>query len=126
MRSSFFFVNFNRRFAESIMPPIQIFIFVIVVFASTFGDFCLKKATSFDIIFYNWYFWGGMANYLIQAFCWTSLYKYMDFSVLGIYYSLGMLVLAVIIGVFYFGESISIYRIAGIILGLIAIFLLNK
>jgi len=90
------------------------------------GDTLLRLAGA-GVKFIDWkLFLLGLLVYAATAFSWFFVLKYLKFSTVGIYYSLSSLFFLVIIGHFYFKESLSIYEIFGILLGVISIILLNK
>lgn len=98
-------------------------VIVLVSIFSILADIILKKAADnnnyiFLII--------GCGLYVLDAFFWFIAYKYSKFSTVGILYSLSVVFLSVLTGIFYFKERINIVEVIGLVLGFVSIILLSR
>lgn len=89
------------------------------------ADYFLKLAGQKDQ-FLNRDFFLGMTLYASTAFVWLFVLKYVKFSVANLFYSLFTIILAVLIGVFRFKESLNLLEMAGIGMAFISIILLGR
>jgi drug/metabolite transporter (DMT)-like permease len=97
-------------------------IFFVSIF-SLFADVVLKKAAdknSYLLLA------AGCILYMLDGILWFVAYKYSKFSTVAIVYSIFIILLSVLIGIFYFKEKINSVEIIGIVLGFASIFLLSR
>jgi multidrug transporter EmrE-like cation transporter len=73
----------------------------------------------------NIYLWLGMACYGISVFLWMIVLSKVDVSYAYPFLSIGY-VIAAIIGYTFLGESLSIVRLAGIVVICIGVFLISR
>lgn len=90
------------------------------------GDSFLKKANDHTARFLNRDFFLGLAVYAITAFLWVFIYRMTKFSLSGVVYSILGMVVFVIIGVFMFGEKLSVIEYVGIGMALSSMILLAR
>lgn len=110
------------------MNPVTISLLTIVGLAliGVGGDTLLRLAGA-GAKFIDWkFFILGLLVYASTAIGWFFVLKYIKFSTVGVYYSLASLLFLVIIGHFYFKETLSAREIFGMVLGVVSIILLNK
>jgi small multidrug resistance pump len=90
------------------------------------GDYFLKKASLQDYPVKTGAFAIGFTVYAATAFGWLFVMRYLKLGTIGVVYSMSLIVLLTLTGVFVFGESINKYEILGIILALTALVLLIR
>jgi small multidrug resistance pump len=90
------------------------------------GDYFLKRASLQDCPVQTGSFAIGFTVYASTAFGWLFVMRYMKLGTIGVVYSMSLIVLLTLTGVFVFGESINRYEILGIILALAALVLLIR
>lgn len=78
------------------------------------GDSFLKKANEHSLRFANKDFLIGLIVYIITAFLWVFIYKMTKFSLSGVVYSILGMVVFVLVGIFVFGEKLSILEYVGV------------
>ena len=97
-----------------------------VTLITVVGDSLLKKAGG-DASYINWkYFFLGLCIYLLTGFLWFFIYKYAKFSISAAVYGVIMTLVFVLVGVFYFKESLRPLEICGILLAITSVFLLSR
>src|SRR5262245_38406418 len=90
------------------------------------GDYFLKKASLQDYPVKTGAFAVGFTVYASTAFGWLFVMRYLKLGTIGVVYSMSLIVLLTLTGVFLFDESINKYEILGIILALAALALLIR
>lgn len=90
---------------------------------SLLADVVLKRAADVNNMFLLVL---GCGLYVLDAIFWFYAYKYSKFSTVGVNYSLIILLLSVLIGIFVFKEKINTQEVVGIVLGILAIIFLSK
>lgn len=90
------------------------------------GDWFIKLASTESRPLLNRFFAAGCAIYLLGTFGWVFVMPHMKLASIGVIYSLAIVVLMALLGVFAFGESINRYEMAGLGFGVIAIILLGR
>lgn len=90
------------------------------------GDWFIKLASTESRPILNRWFGAGCVMYLLGTFGWVFVMPHMKLAAIGVVYSLAIVVLMALLGVFVFGESINRYEVAGLGLGIIAIVLLGR
>ncbi|MBI5893983.1 MAG: EamA family transporter [Deltaproteobacteria bacterium] len=95
-------------------------------FITILGDYFLKIASSQDKPLETKYFFIGFLIYSATTFVWLYLMKYLKLSAIGVIYSISMLILLTLLGVFFFNESLNHYEFAGIIFAVASIVLLAR
>lgn len=68
----------------------------------------------------------GFVIYALTAFGWFFVIKYNKLSTLGVFYAISTIIFLLIVGVFYFKESLNSYEIIGIVLAIISLILLGR
>lgn len=68
----------------------------------------------------------GTLIYVFTAFLWFEIYKSNKISTVNIMYSLTLMLMSVIIGVFYFREKLTGQEIIGMMFAIVAVFLLSR
>lgn len=99
-------------------------IFLLTVFTSI-GDSYLKKAgqtKSANLAFLGF----GLLVYLITGLIWFLIYKHVKFSAVGTVYGVCTALVFVVVGVFYFRESLKPSEIIGIVLAISSLILLSR
>jgi undecaprenyl phosphate-alpha-L-ara4N flippase subunit ArnF len=110
------------------MNPVIISLLAIVGLAlvGVGGDTLLRLAGA-GVKFIDWkFFILGLIVYASTAIGWFFALKYIKFSTVGVYYSLASLLFLIIIGHFYFKETLSPREIFGMVLGVASIILLRN
>jgi drug/metabolite transporter (DMT)-like permease len=90
------------------------------------GDYFIKLASLESRQLMNRWFGAGCAMYLLSTVGWVFVMPHMKLAVIGVVYSLSVVILMALLGVCVFGESITRYEVAGLFLGASAILLLGK
>lgn len=102
---------------------------LIVIGLSLFGilgDYFLKLAGNKDV-YVNYKFLSlGIFVYGMLAVGWFFALKYIKMSTIGVPYSLTIIIALALMGYFLFNESLNIYEIMGIVIGIISILLLYR
>jgi len=100
-------------------------IFILVLITTTYGDMMLKKASSEPSFFLSPSFGIGVGIYILQAFFWTMMYKYMEFGTMAVVYSVGLVIFSVLTGMWFFHESLTLVKGVGISLALLSLILMS-
>ncbi len=91
------------------------------------GDYFIKLSGSKPGYFIDLNsFWLGLILYIFSAVGWFFVMKNVKLSTVGIVYGITTSILLVIIGIFYFKETLNAYELAGVGLGLISLILLTR
>ena len=90
------------------------------------GDWFIKYASMEIRPILNRWFGAGCAMYLLGTFGWVFVMPHMKLATIGVVYSLSIVVLMALLGVFAFGETINRYEVAGLGLGVVSIILLGR
>ncbi len=101
------------------------FLAIILAFVGVVGDFFIKLAGLHKTMEIKW-FSVGLIIYALTAFGWFFAIKHIKLSTLGVIYAVSTVLFLVIIGVFYFKESLNAYEILGVAIGVISIVLLGR
>ena len=100
-------------------------IFAIVLLTTVYGDMMLKKASMTPSFFTSYEFLIGMGIYILEAILWTMMYRYMEFGVMSVIYSVGLVMLSVLLGMVVFHEPLTLVKGIGITLALLSLILMN-
>lgn len=73
----------------------------------------------------NLYIWGGLGSYVISVFVWLIVLSKVEVSFAYPFLSIGYIVTA-IIGFYFLGESLSIYKVSGISIICLGIIILSR
>lgn len=103
-----------------------LFIVIIIAVVTVVGDYFIKLASMESRQLANRWFGVGCVMYLLSTVGWVFVMPHMKLAVIGVIYSLSVVILMALLGVCVFGESISGQEVAGLILGASAILLLGK
>lgn len=77
--------------------------------------------------FIDWkFFLLGFIVYASTAIGWFFVMKHLKFATIGVFFGVSSLVFLALVGHFYFKETLNIYEIFGIALGIFSIILLGK
>jgi multidrug transporter EmrE-like cation transporter len=90
------------------------------------GDYFLKLASQQASPLRSSWFYIGFAVYASTAFGWVIVMKHLKLAVVGVVYSVAMIVLLTAVGAIGFGESLGPREIAGVILAVASIVLLMR
>jgi multidrug transporter EmrE-like cation transporter len=90
------------------------------------GDYFLKLASQQASPLRSGWFYIGFAVYASTAFGWVIVMKHLKLAVVGVVYSVAMIVLLTAVGAIGFGESLGPREIAGVILAVASIVLLMR
>ena len=90
------------------------------------GDYFLKLASQQASPLRSGWFYVGFAVYASTAFGWVIVMKHLKLAVVGVVYSVAMIVLLTAVGSIGFGESLGPREIAGVILAVASIVLLMR
>ena len=90
------------------------------------GDYFLKLASQQASPLRSGWFYIGFAVYASTAFGWVIVMKHLKLAVVGVVYSVAMIVLLTAVGAIGFGESLGPRDIAGVILAVASIVLLMR
>ena len=90
------------------------------------GDYFLKLASQQAAPLRSGWFYIGFAVYASTAFGWVMVMKHLKLAVVGVVYSVAMIVLLTAVGAIGFGESLGPREIAGVILAVASIVLLMR
>jgi len=90
------------------------------------GDYFLKLASQQASPLHSGWFYVGFAVYASTAFGWVIVMKHLKLAVVGVVYSVAMIVLLTAVGAIGFGESLGPREIAGVILAVASIVLLMR
>ena len=90
------------------------------------GDYFLKLASSREQPLRAGWFYLGFALYASTAFGWVYVMRHLKLATISVLYSVSMVLLLTAIGVGVFGESLSRYEVAGIIMAVASLVLLMR
>ncbi len=91
-----------------------------------FGDFFIKiSGNSGKFVIWK-YLILGILIYGLSAFGWFLIMKNSKLSILGAVNSVFTVLFLVLLGVFYFKDSLSVWEIIGLILGFSSLIILGK
>ena len=103
---------------------------ILLIIASTLlitvGDSALKKAGELKYPFESYMFFAGLATYVIDAFLWVFILKYIKFSTSGAIYSIMLAVVTVLFGIFLFKENLTKAEYLGLFLAMVSLGLLGR
>lgn len=102
---------------------------LIVIGLSLFGilgDYFLKLAGNKEVYVDYRFLSLGIFIYAILAVGWFFALKYLKLSTIGVPYSLTIIIALAVMGYFLFNESLNIYELIGIVIGIISILLLYR
>lgn len=88
----------------------------------TIGDIILKEWVGTT---YKTFYWLGIALYLVSMNLLAHSYKYEDIAVASMVMVIFNVLTLTLVGYFIFKENITPYEISGIVLGIIALILLE-
>lgn len=99
---------------------------VVLALVGVAGDFLIKLAGS-GKKFVDWrWLMLGLLVYASTAFGWFFVMKNIRLTTLGVYYSVATVLFLVLVGVFYFQESINTYEIIGIAMAIGSLIILGR
>lgn len=108
---------------------IKILLVVLGIIASTLAQIMLKKSGQFgflkDFNFFKFFILGGFF-YVISFGLYAYLLKIFDLSKISPIMTVGTMLFVIVAGMMFFRETISLRQGLGVLLGIIAIFLIAK
>jgi drug/metabolite transporter (DMT)-like permease len=103
-----------------------IFLIIGMALIGVIGDFFIKiSGDGPTYISWKWFIL-GFTIYALTAVGWFFAFKHVKVSTLGVFYALSTVLFLVMLGVFYFKESLNSYEIAGVGAAVVAIILLGR
>jgi drug/metabolite transporter (DMT)-like permease len=90
------------------------------------GDYFLKRASARPAPLATWTFLVGLVLYASTAFAWVYVMQQLKLATIGVIYSVSMVLLLALMGVLFFGETLSRSEILGIILAIASLILLAR
>ena len=111
------------------MEKIVIVSLIVIVFLAlvgVLGDYFIKRASQENRFIVSFWFYLGLIVYALVAFGWVFAMKHVKLSTLGVFYALTTVIALTLLGVFYFGEKLNNYEVAGIITAIVSILLLGR
>lgn len=99
---------------------------IVILLLTIVADFLLKKAANMDGLSGWKFLLTSAVIYFVSAIGWFYIYKNTKFITLGTFYSLGHLMLTVLIGVIIFKEKINLMEGIGLLFGVVSVFLLLR
>ena len=90
------------------------------------GDYFLKLASQHATPLRSVSFYVGFVVYASTAFGWVFVMQHLKLAVVGVVYSVSMIILLTAIGTFVFKESLGPREIAGLILAIASLCLLTR
>lgn len=106
--------------------PIAILVTLAFSVVGVIGDYLLKRASEQPSPLRSGWFALGFAVYASTAFGWVFVMRHLKLATLGVVYSVSMIVLLTAIGVVAFREPLHAQEVAGLVLAVIALFLLIR
>ena len=103
-------------------------IFVTIGFSAVgaLGDYFLKLASQHQTPLRNLWFYVGFAVYASTAFGWVFVMQHLKLAVVGVVYSVSMIVLLTAIGTFVFREALGPRELVGLVLAIASLYLLTR
>jgi small multidrug resistance pump len=105
---------------------IGIILTVFLSLVGVIGDFFIKLSGGGAKYIDYRYFVIGFVVYAITAFGWFFAMKNVKLATLGVFYAISTIIFLLIVGVFYFKESLNYYEIIGIIMAIVSLILLGR
>jgi small multidrug resistance pump len=90
------------------------------------GDYFLKLASTHEHSVKTKAFYIGFVVYASTAFGWVFVMKHLKLATVGVVYSISMVLLLTAIGIVLFGESLTYYEIAGLVMAIASLMLLVR
>lgn len=104
------------------MNQLPLFLVVLAGIILTIGDIILKEWVTTS---YKSFYWTGIAFYLISMNLLAHSYKYENIAIASLLMVLFNVITLTLVSYFIFKEPLSLYEFSGIILGIMAIILLE-
>lgn len=104
--------------------PLLIVIFLSLV--GVVGDFFIKLAGSGTKFMDVKWFVLGFVIYGLTAFGWFYVMKDVKLATLGVFYAISTIIFLIIVGVFYFKETLNVYEVIGISLAIVSLIILAR
>src|SRR5215831_8194092 len=80
------------------------------------GDYFLKLASTREQPLQTGWFYLGFAIYASTAFGWVFVMRLLKLATISVLYSVSLVLLLTAVGVVLFGESLSYFELAGVVL----------
>ncbi len=80
---------------------------------------------SLGIMITNLWLWGAMISYAVSILLWIVVLSKVEVSFAYPFLSIGYVV-AALVGYYFFGESLSLIRVAGIIIICVGVYLISR
>ena len=97
---------------------------IILAIVCSVGDALFKKASEHESPYLTWWFLVGSVIYGLCGFSWVVVLKTNKLAVAGLVFSVAWSLALIALGILMFRETLSPREIAGLALGLGAIYLL--
>ena len=113
---------------DSGMETKSLAVLVTVAFSlvGVLGDYFLKRASADANSLRTTAFYVGFAVYASTAFGWVFVMKHLKLATIGVVYSVSMVLCLTAVGVVLFGESLSAYEVAGLVMAIASLILLVR
>jgi small multidrug resistance pump len=90
------------------------------------GDYFLKLASQHEAPLRSLWFYVGFAVYASTAFGWVFVMQHLKLAIVGVVYSVAMIILLTAVGTFVFREALGPREVAGLILAIASLYLLTR
>lgn len=97
-----------------------------IVILTLLGDYCIKIASGKPEGLLSKYFYFGALLYAIPAVGWFFLMKSHSLAVIGVLYSVSLIVMLALLGVVIFKEAIGLREVAGLTLAILAVVIIGQ
>jgi small multidrug resistance pump len=110
------------------MEKITLAVFVTIAFSviGVVGDYFLKLASGREAPLRTTWFYLGFVLYASTAFGWVFVMRHLKLATIGVLYSVSMVLLLTAVGVVFFGESLNLSELTGIVLAVASLVLLMR
>jgi drug/metabolite transporter (DMT)-like permease len=105
-------------------PTVAVVVAVVMSGVGIAGDYFLKRASDRDRPLVTWEFLLGLLLYASTAFAWVYVMRQLKLATIGVIYSVSMVLLLAGMGVLFFGETLSLKEVVGIVLAIASLLLL--
>ena len=116
----------------------NIILILVIVLLNCTAQLCIRKGmllvgetgmsnmiTNLGVMVTNIWLWGAMICYALSILLWMAVLSKVEVSFAYPFLSIGYVVAAVV-GYYFFGESLSVIRIVGIVIICIGVYLISR
>jgi drug/metabolite transporter (DMT)-like permease len=120
--------NKKSEYLKSLMERKLLTFSLVILLAAVgvFADALLKQASQQPRAFLSVPFLSGMVLYALTAFGWIIVLRHMTLASAGAVYAVSVVLLLVVVGVGWFGETVSLREKLGIAMAVCSLALLAK